>query len=107
MDAQAQSLHFFNAVCDRVDTCDLPDSPALPDLSSVSVADVPPSKDDHAAIFNNFAILAHHIVRKYMPLFKYASDLDRHIQHQHYREMSQCSEVVSVVITMCSLSYIT
>lgn len=97
VDAQAQSLHLFNlyAVRDRVDTSLLPDSPALPDLSTCKVKDVLPSREDHRAMFANFAILAGRVLKKYMPFFtRFASGLEKHISHKYDKEMAQNSEVV-------------
>lgn len=101
VDIQAQSLHFFNiyAVRDRVDVSHLPDAPALPDPDAINVEAVLPSPEDHEAILRNFTILAGRVLKKYMQFFtNFAFGLARHIKHQYYEEMSQKSEVVSIVL---------
>jgi hypothetical protein len=69
VDVPAETLHFVNvyAVHDRVDMSKLPDSPLLPDIGSIAVED--PTAGDHKAISNNSAILAGHVLKKYMPFF--------------------------------------
>lgn len=98
VDAQSQSLHFFNvyAVRDRVDASNLSDQPSLPDVSSIRVEDILPTPDDHTAITTNFAILIGRVLKKHMPFFScFGSGLEKHIKHEYYQQMSQKSEVVN------------
>ncbi len=97
IDAQASTLHYFNvyALADRVDVSDLPDEPSLPDLSSINVMDVLPSRDDHRVLLSNIGVLIGRVIKRRMPFFAtYAAGLEKHIEHPYSREMAHKSEVV-------------
>ncbi len=100
VDAQPQSLHYnVLAVRDRVDASSLLDRPALPDMTSVRVEDILPTDEGHKAITTNSAILTARVLAKYLPYFsRFGSGLEKHIKHRFCTEMSQKSEVVSVIL---------
>ena len=98
IDAQSQSLHFFNAyaVRDRVNTSSVSDRPVHPDITTANVEHLLPTATDDKAIADNFIILIGRILVKYMPFFThFASGVEKHIRHEYYKEMSQKSVVVS------------
>ena len=68
------------------------------DESNINIKTLLPSESDYEQLTRNFS---HHVARalkEYMPFFlSFGSDLERHICHRYYEEMSQKSEVVSCV----------
>ena len=100
-DNQTRSLHYFHSygVRDRVNIDDYSDQFEPPDHGSIELTHILPSQLDDSAMLNNFSILIARILKKYMPFFKEFGDgLERHIQHEYTHEMSQKSEVVSLLI---------
>ena len=99
VDSQTKSLHYFQtyAVRDRIDLSSFDDTPPVLDESSINIKRLLPSESNYKKLTKNFT---HHVVRilkEYMPFFSsFGSDLERHIRHQFYEEMSQKSEVVSI-----------
>lgn len=99
LDAQAKSLNFFNyhAVKCRIDASNLDDRPSLPDFSSFQMDKLLPTKDDDEVMDSNFIIHITRVLRKHFPFFeKFAAGIKKHIKHDHYKETSAKSEVVSV-----------
>ena len=97
-DNQTRSLHYFHSygVRDRVNIDDYSDQFEPPDHGSIELTHILPSQLDDSAMLNNFSISSY---LKYMPFFKEFGDgLERHIQHEYTHEMSQKSEVVSLLI---------
>lgn len=97
INAQANCLHYFNlyAVRDRVDVSKFSDDNSLPNIESIKVETILPDSDAISCILHNFTILVGRILKKRMPFFAtFASDLEDHITHIHYKEMCKKSEVV-------------
>ena len=100
-DAQAKSLNYFNsyAVKGRVDVSYLEDRPCLPDFSGFKATSLLPTKSDDQSLKSNFVVTIARVLKKHCPFFKkFGSAVQRHIKHQYYSEMSQKSEVVSIII---------
>lgn len=96
-DYQTRSLHYFHAyaVRDRLnlDNCD--DSASAPDMSSIDLRKLLPSKDDNTEIRKNMCILMARTLKKHVPYFaKFGEGLERHINHKFSDEMSRKSTVV-------------
>ena len=104
-DYQTRSLHYFHAyaVRDRLNLDDCDDSGSTPDLSSIDLELLLPSKDNETQIRNSMGILIARVLKKHIPYFeKYGKGVERHITHRFYREMSQKSSVVSILDLECS-----
>ena len=98
VDSQTKSLHYFQtyAVRDRIDLTSYDDTPPVLDESSISTKSLLPSESDYKQLTKNFTHHVARILKEYMPFFSsFGSDLERHIRHQYYEEMSQKSEIVS------------
>lgn len=97
-DCQTRSLHYFHtyAVRDRVNLSDYSSEQRLPDISTIQLDNLLPSKDDETTIRKNFAVLAGRTLMKYVPFFaKLGKGLERqHILHEFSSEMACKSEVV-------------
>ena len=96
-DNQTQSLHYFHVygVRDRIDLTNHDDQQPTPDISSICIDKLLPSKEDESALCANFCILISRVLKKHMPFFKeFGSGLERHIRHEYYEEMSSKSNVV-------------
>lgn len=99
-DHQTRSLHYFHAyaVRDRIDLSSVSDVKVTPDIGSINITDLLPSASDDEELKKNFTLLMCQTLKKYMPFFgKFATGISRHIKHEYFAEMSQKSEVVSVV----------
>lgn len=97
-DRQTKSLHYFNtmAVRDRIDMSVFSDEEKMLDLSTVNLDSLLPDEIDIKAIRTNFSVLVSRVLVKYLPAFQVLqSVVSKHITHQHSKEMSQRSEVVS------------
>ena len=97
-DNQTQSLHYFHVygVRDRIDLTNYDDQQPIPDISSICIDKLLPSKEDELALCANFCILIAQVLKKHMPFFKeFGNGLERHIRHEYYEEMSSKSNVVS------------
>ena len=67
-----------------------------PDISSICIDELLPSKEDESALCANFCILIAQVLKKHMPFFeKFGNGLERHIRHEYYEEMSSKSNIVS------------
>ena len=67
-------------------------------LYTFDVASLLPAEDDLLAVRTNFVVLISRVLVKFIPALKQLeSVVEKHIQHQFSREMSQHSEVVSVI----------
>lgn len=68
---------------------------SLPNIESIKVETILPDSDAISCILHNFTILVGRILKKRMPFFaRFASDLEDHITHIHYKEMCKKSKVV-------------
>ena len=95
------------AVRDRVDLSAFSEAAALPDIKSINVESVLPDSAAEKSLMHNFAILVGRVLKKRMPFFStFASGLEEHITHVHYKEMSQKSEVVSYYIDNCQYNHV-
>ena len=91
-----QSLHYFHAytVRDRLNL-DNYDSASAPDMSSIDLHKLLPSKDDDTAIHKNTYILMARTLKKHVPYFaKFGEGLERHINHTFSEDMSRKSTVL-------------
>ena len=101
-DYRTKSLYYFNsyAVKDRVNFDNL--SPiavptCMPNPKIVATSLLPSQKDDKA-LNDNIIILVARVITTHMLFFKtsFSDAIDWHIIHDHYKEMSKKSEVVSL-----------
>lgn len=98
-DHQKRSLHYFHtyAVKDRVDLNKVSDQKVQPDLGSIQLTELLPTGNDEEMLQRNFTILICRVLVKHMQYFApFTKAIDRHIQHDFSKQMSQKSEVVSV-----------
>ncbi len=98
-----QSLHYFHfyAVENRVDVSQFSDSPVDQVLSlEVMASRMLPSIADDSELKRNMAVLVSRVLVSHMKIFNFACTdvVNRHIQHQFSKEMSQKSVVVSMQI---------
>ena len=92
IDTQTRSLHYFHsyAVRDRIDLTNYDDSSSLPDKSDIDLQQLLPTSNDYDTIKQHFAILIARVLKLYTPFFAtYGNGLERHIQHEHTKEMAQ------------------
>lgn len=112
VDRQTESLHFFHsyAVKDRVNLSNFSDNPPsnTPKPEDV-ISTVLPTEEDDAIIHDEFSILVARILCSHITYFKdtFADIVDRHIQHKYSQEMSQKSEVVSIVFIVSVIYFYT
>ena len=101
IDHQTRSLHYVHkyAVRDRIDLSSFEDRPSLPDVKCINVQSILPTQADHSVIRKNFSVLvARVLVQSLSFLEPFRNSLERHINHQFNAEMSQKSEIVSIMI---------
>ena len=98
-------MHYYNsyAVRDRVSIHGLSDiTPNLKDTSvlSIPVKDVLPSAADEQTIKHHFTILVSRMLAEHLKHFteSYSDVIDRHINHDYYKEMSQKSVIKIIII---------
>ena len=97
------STTFTYGVRDRVDVSNFCDDVDIPDITTIQLDNLLPTSTDENSIRNNFSVLVGRVLCKYVPFFKnYGKGLERHILHEHLREMSQKSEVVSSELNWCA-----
>ncbi len=81
-----------------MDLSGLPHDPHLPDPEDIKFEPLLPSEDDYVAIKKNFAVLTARVLKEYMSFFgQHRARVPRHITHDHYEQMQQRSEVVSLI----------
>ena len=81
---------------DRVDMTQYSDEKSTLQLSTFNAESLLPTEDDLKAIRDNFAVILSRVLVKYIPsLQQLQHAAEKHITHQHYKEVSQRSEVVS------------
>ena len=98
-DRHSSSLHYFHsfAVKDRCDMSNIPDN-LCPDLTSFSIDDILPTTADYNTLVENYTIIAARVIPKHIPSFKgNVKRVVHHILHSSSCEMSQKSEVGSVM----------
>lgn len=99
LDHRTQSLHYFNcyAVKDRCDLGSFSDLKPFPNFSQVDLTQLLPQKIDLDDILKNMVVLASRILTEHVCQFqKYTHLVPTHIGHQHSKEMSTKSAVVSL-----------
>ena len=100
MDHQTRSLHYVHkyAVRDRIDLSSFDDKPCLPDIGIMKVNKVLPSVSDNTSIRANMSTLVARVLVENLPFLKgFKLCIGLHIQHKFSNEMSQESEVVSIL----------
>lgn len=110
LDRRNRSLHYFHFYgvenrVDFVDLCDLtPDNSTITDIRSVAESLLPSSNDD-AVLKRNISILISRVLCENLSFFKkcFGDQVEKHIQHRYYEQMSSKSVVVSDIITMLRL----
>ena len=95
-------IHYFhfNALRDRIDFSTLSDQLPNPNALSLNqlTSSMLPSKEDDAALRNNFLILLLRILFDNFDFFKHTFDgeIEWHIKHPFFTEMCSKSEIVSI-----------
>ena len=108
---QTKSLHYFHsyAIRDRVSLTGLSDIPPfIPQRPYEDlVRKLLPSKDDSEVLHIHFETHVARILVNNLPFMKCTFDdvVDWHIQHQHSKEMSQKSQVVSTRLFALKLNH--
>ena len=95
---QTRSLHYFHtyAVRDRVALSEVSDAKKVPDVKAIQLQELLPTSNDTKELRKNFSILIARTLKKHMPFFKkFGKGVEKHIEHQFQKQMSQKSEVVS------------
>jgi hypothetical protein len=97
---QARSLNYINsyAVKDRIDSSSLSSFKNSFD-QIVNFENILPSKETHQQLKKNVTVIISRILVKHMDAFKFYFEdaTERHIIHEHSKEMSRKSEVVCVL----------
>ena len=100
MESQTRSLHYVQiySVKDKIDFSIFDQQ--LPTFDFKNLYDILPSPQDYIAIKKNFTMIVARLIVEHLQYF--SSDFERlipkHIEHTFSTEMSQKSEVVSVII---------
>lgn len=88
---------------DKVDVSNFCDDVDIPDITTIQLDYLLPTFTDENSIRLIYSSLVGRFLCKYVPFFKdYGKGLERHILHQHSREMSQKSEVLSSELNWCA-----
>ena len=98
LDRQGRSLYYYHhfAVEDRIDFSSESEEPPS-EAISLSMDDILPTEDDYTTILSNFAVLVCRVICEKMAGFSEFQQLvKQHIEHEHQKEMSQRSKVVSL-----------
>lgn len=85
-----------------MDLSEVSDVKKVPDLTTIQLQELLPNASDTKQLQKNFSILFARTLKKHMPFFrKFGKGVERHIQHDYYKQMSQKSTVVSCLSIEC------
>ena len=109
IDRQKHSLHYFQAyaVRDRVDLSSISDNP--PNYTQIRVDDVvqklKPTEAETESLINDCVVLMARTMCEYVLFFKdnFSDAVEKHIPHEHIKEMSMKSEIVSKPVMLVIL----
>jgi len=101
--SKVKSIHYFNSYAsrNRIDSGISPQvHSCMPSAASIAPT-LLPSPEDDAMLCHSFEILVSRVLVRYVPFFSKSFDgpgvVTWHIEHKHYTEMSEKSEVVSFI----------
>ena len=87
-----------------MDLSEVSDAKKVPDLMEIQLRELLPNSSDTKQLRKNFSILSACTLKKHMPFKMFGKGVERHNQHDYYKQMSQKSIIVNCCLGVPSVS---